>query len=170
MAIYSKICIMCNNEFRTMRINSVFCGKRCGNRSRTLPPQIRQNLIGRNSQFTMVLDTRPKHRIQDENGLLMALAKAEAKRRGIVDRDVIDNTKYINTIDPANGDSTGFGVKQEDKNDNTSVVDNHNNNAAENREGKDTNGSNDNISTIPISSIGSRQTKGIRKLGGLKTI
>lgn len=156
MAIYSKICIMCNRDFRTMRISTLFCGKRCANRSRSLPLSMRESLVKRASGFTMVEDNRPNHRIKDENGLLMALALEEARKRGIVTNrplaDVAeDNLQYISPNDPALGDSTGFGVSGDN---------NKKQEIQHDRDSNNTDSSNDTKISIKT---------GIRKIGGLKT-
>jgi len=196
MALYSKICIICNSEFKTMRISSVYCGKVCANRSRKLPQKMKQSLIQRASQFTfstleqMGMERTARGYTPDgatvdnplgkDAALLMAEAlrikaerDAKAKEMGIRDNAPLaniakDNIDFINTTDPALGDSTGFKTKQEVQNDNISISNDSVSHAPVDRESESCNGSDDSIPVVSSSSNDSRPTKGIRKIGGLK--
>lgn len=162
---------MCDKEFRTMKINSLFCSKLCGNRSRSLPAKLKQSLVKRSYRFSVLEDNRPEHIISSDIALCEYNAREEAKRRGIKPSTVIeDNLKYINTTDPANGDSTGFKKQEEIHNDNDFVNGNSVSHTPVNGESEDSNGSNGNASTISSSSIAGEfpRGKGIRKIGVLK--
>src|SRR5258708_5870504 len=124
--IYSKICIICANNFDTFKVNSLYCSKRCRNRVRYLPQHIINSLIEKYSQFTSVkkfgdsIVSQPqvlkdmKFSNTDMN-IAAGLAKAEADKRGIKRSAIVDNNlDFINTTDPANGDSTGFGIRPAD--------------------------------------------------------
>jgi len=126
--VYSKICIMCNREFKTNRISTVFCSippRKCANASRKLPPRMKEQLIKRSQQFTMSVvapmgieqDIRGKEFTPQELSEGLALARIEAARRGIISvrRDAttyVDNSQFIYKDDPANGDSSGFSTEQ----------------------------------------------------------
>src|ERR1700687_5867417 len=117
--VFSKICIICSNEFFTVRSNTLYCSKKCRNRVRYLPQQIVNSLVKRNAQFTMKankftasIQGRTIETLPADIQLCEAKARDEARRRGIkVSSIVDDNLDYINTTDPALGDSTGFGIK-----------------------------------------------------------
>lgn len=53
MTVYSKFCILCNKQFLTMRISTLFCSKNCANRMRSIPVSLKEQLIQRNSKFAM---------------------------------------------------------------------------------------------------------------------
>lgn len=124
MAVYSKICIICSHEFFTVRVNSLYCSKKCRNRVRYLPQPIINSLIKRNAQFTMKankftasIDNKTINSApitNEEIAYATALARDEARKRGINLTKVEDaNIDFINKTDPANGGSDGFGVSSE---------------------------------------------------------
>lgn len=175
MAIYSKLCILCNDEFKTMRISTLFCGKKCANRARALPISIKESLVRRNTQFTMITDRRPAHTVKDEEALLMALAKEEVRKRGIkpprVNHVVEDNRKFIYPTDPAAGGADGFGLKvntdliieaqHDDDNDNVES----DSSAVGNVDSGTNNGSTED-KTNGTGGLASVKRNGLRRLGG----
>src|SRR5579859_4304640 len=92
--VYSKLCIICANNFDTFKVNSLYCSKKCRNRTRYLPQNIINSLIEKYSQFTSVkkfgdsIVSQPQvlknTKFSDsEMNLALGLAKAEADKRGV---------------------------------------------------------------------------------------
>ena len=177
--LYNKICIVCMGNFQTTRITTLCCKKQCRNRLRYYPQKLINSLVERVSRFTTF--KRYGDSIVSSPQILsgqvfespelkhaVALARDEARRRGIkVSSIVDDNLDFINTTDPANGDSTGFKKQEEIHNDNDFVNGNSVSHAPVNGESENSNGSNGNASTISSSSIAGEfpRGKGIRKIG-----
>lgn len=133
MTRYKKICIICSKNYVARRISTVFCSKRCANKSRALPTRMLESLMKRSMDYTVIEDMGlPSYKasIQDIP-LLLDQANAERKRRGlkpitsrefetgclINDRQPLssiarENEKYILQEDPANTPQ-GFGEKTE---------------------------------------------------------
>lgn len=119
--IYSKICIVCMGQFETTRMNTLCCKKQCRNRLRYYPQKLINSLTERVARFTtfkkygdslVSSSTVLSGQVFDTPELkhAMALARDEARRRGIkVDKIVDDNLDFINPSDPALGGSDGFG-------------------------------------------------------------
>lgn len=95
MAVYSKICVICSKDFTCLRINTMYCSKKCANRARSLPSNLMEALVRRSQKFTVntmlhkgvgieqsseATDSNPAGK---DLGLLVASAKAKATERGI---------------------------------------------------------------------------------------
>lgn len=109
------------------------------------------NLSGYNPNFAT-----SDNPLGDDLALAIGNARLIAEKRGQKVPDnflelVKDNLKFINTTDPALGDSTGFGIHP----DNTKQQEVQNN--------ADSNNNDSNSKGVPVS------RSGIRKIGGLKT-
>jgi hypothetical protein len=65
--MYKKICIIDQKIFYAIKINKVFCSKRCANRARYLPKNLVASLIHRNSVYTMKADGYVAM-VEDRNG------------------------------------------------------------------------------------------------------
>lgn len=67
MAVYAKICIICQKKFYAMKVNKMFCSKTCSNRTRYLPKELVASLVQRNSQY-MIKASKYVAMIQDDSG------------------------------------------------------------------------------------------------------
>jgi undecaprenyl pyrophosphate synthase len=54
--MYKQVCIVCQEEFISDRVNGVMCGKKCRNKARYLPKDLLARLRRRNSSFTIPLE------------------------------------------------------------------------------------------------------------------
>lgn len=150
-----------------MRISTLFCTKTCANRSRSVPPKIREQLITRYSKFSVVTENRPAPIIQDDFRVNIAAAKEELRKRGrsvptelenITLNDVLkDNIKYINKEDPANGGSDGFGISDISEDTNIPAASTSSETSNNNSESGKTEHSN-----------GLLPRRGLRRIGGFK--
>jgi hypothetical protein len=50
---YNKICPICSTSFYCKKISSVFCSKKCRNRARSLPDELKMSLIKRSNLYVM---------------------------------------------------------------------------------------------------------------------
>jgi hypothetical protein len=139
MAVYSKICIICQKKFYAMKVNKMFCSKTCSNRTRYLPKELVASLVQRNSQYTikankyvaMVQDdfgnesahgyeppeTSNEHPLGKDEGYLYALAKMKKEQR---DRESElqqekQEKQEIAPIDSGFGQESEDGVSVDDK-------------------------------------------------------
>lgn len=136
MTVYSKFCILCNGQFLTMRISTLFCSKNCSNKARTLPVSLKEELIRRNSKFTMsmlnhvdrdgtikhrqIVETDPLRRLRQqqktskaEESLLWERAAEQARARGIDPTVRQKNTSVYVPIGMADPDMRNFTLDED---------------------------------------------------------
>lgn len=49
---FNKICPICSKSFQCKKISTLFCSKKCNNRTRYLPKHLIQELVRRNNNYT----------------------------------------------------------------------------------------------------------------------
>src|SRR5436190_6223333 len=59
MALYVKNCAICMKPFETDRIGTMYCSKKCRNKSRSIPSNLLQSLIEKASRGIQIVDTIP---------------------------------------------------------------------------------------------------------------
>jgi len=143
MTVYSKFCIICNTQFLTLRISTLFCSKNCANRSRNLPVSLKEKLVRRNSKFSMsmlnhvdrdgtinkrqIVEFDPLDRLKQqrktsktEESLLWERAAEQARARGIDPTARQKNTSVYVQKGLADPDMRNFKLAEDD----TEIIEN----------------------------------------------
>lgn len=96
---YQKFCVMCNSRFYTLKINGMYCGKKCANRARYFPKKLLAKLIQKHNEHVIEMEDIGKSIVLnstkgiqfDNDAIAQGIAHAKelaAKRNLVIPSDV----------------------------------------------------------------------------------